>query len=103
MKTFLQTINDFTAEHIAMPLKYFFLYITIGLWIILIALALFTPLSLSKVTALLGLYSTSIITALLAYANSILEQNDKVEIVSETSSNKSDGETYLSHDSAFIA
>jgi hypothetical protein len=103
MKTFLQTINDFTAEHITMPLKLFFLYITIGLWIILIAIALYAPLSLSKFMALFGLYSTSIITALLTYANSILEQNNKLETVSETPNDISDGETNLSHDSAFVA
>jgi hypothetical protein len=103
MKTFLQTINDFTAEHITMPLKLFFLCITIGLWIILIAIALYAPLSLSKFMALFGLYSTSIITALLTYANSILEQNNKLETVSETPNDISDGETNLSHDSAFVA
>lgn len=103
MKTFLQTINDFTAEHITIPLKDFFLYITIVLWVVLIVIALFAPLSLSKFMALFGLYSTSIITALLAYANSILEQNGKLETVSETPNDKYDSETNLSQDSAFVA
>jgi len=103
MKTFLQTINDFTAEHITIPLKRFFLTITIGLWVILIAIALFAPLSLSKFMALFGLYSTSIPTALLSYANSILEQNGKLETVRETANDKNDGETNLSQDSAFVA
>jgi hypothetical protein len=43
------------------------------------------------------------ITALLAYVNSILEQNGKLETVRETPSDKNDGETNLSQDSAFVA
>lgn len=103
MKTFLQTLNDFASEHITMPLKRFFIYVTVGLWAVLILIALFAPLSFYKFMALFGLYGTSIITALLAYANSILEQNGKLETVSETPNDKYDSETNLSHDSAFVA
>lgn len=100
MKTFLQTLNDFASEHITMPLKRFFIYVTVGLWAVLILIALFAPLSFYKFMALFGLYGTSIITALLAYANSILEQS-----VSETPKDTNDGEADISpkQNSAFVA
>ena len=79
MKTFLQSLNDVAAQYIKMPLQRFFLYVTVGLWVTLMAIALFTPLSLSKFTALIGLYTTSIITALLAYANYQLSRIEAIE------------------------
>lgn len=105
MKTFLQTLNDFTAERITMPLQRFFFYITVGLWAVLSLIALFAPLSLYKFMALVGLYGTSIITALLAYANSILEQSDRVETYSETPNDTNNGEADISpkQNSAFVA
>lgn len=105
MKTFLQSINDVAAQYITMPLQQFFLYVTVGLWVMLIVIALFTPLSLSKFMALIGLYSTSIITALLAYANYQLSHLEEVETTDETAENDNSGEMLPSvkQDSAFVA
>ncbi|MDD3769201.1 MAG: hypothetical protein PHV10_01175 [Sulfuricurvum sp.] len=105
MKTFLQSINDVTAQYITMPLQRFFLYATIGLWVILIVIALFTPLSLSKFMALIGLYGTSIITALLAYANYQLSRLDEMENIDEMPKGDSGSEINDSPevDSAFVA
>ncbi|WP_295022692.1 hypothetical protein [Sulfurimonas sp.] len=93
MKTFLEQLNDFAAEHTTIPLKQFFLYITVSLWVILIVIALFTPLSLSKVAALLLLYITSMITALLTYANTMIERNNTMDILCKTPSDISNSET----------
>ena len=84
MKTFLEQLNDFAAEHTTMPLKQFFLYITVSLWVMLIVIALFAPLSFSKLAALLLLYITSIITALLSYANTIIESNKVLKTIYDT-------------------
>ncbi len=84
MKTFLEQLNDFTAEHTTMPLKQFFLYITGGLWVMLIAIALFAPLSLSKLAALLLLYIISMITALLSYINFFFERIETLKNPYET-------------------
>lgn len=105
MKTFLQSINDVTPQYITMPLQRFFLYVTVGLWIILIAIALFTPLSLSKFMALIGLYSTSIITALLAYANYQLNRMEEAETTNEMLEDYNGGDmnATVKQDSAFVA
>lgn len=85
MKTLLQSLNDVAGQYISMPLQRFFIYVTIVLWVTLILIALFAPLSLPKFMALIGLYSTSIITALLSYANSMIrEDSDELETVCET-------------------
>ncbi len=105
MKTFLERINDFAAEHIIMPLQRFFLYITIGLLITLIIIALVTPLSISKFMAIAGLYVTSIMTALLAYGNYQINNRVEVETESETILEEYDGEidTTPKHNNAFVA
>lgn len=105
MKTFLQSINDVAAQYITMPLERFFLYTTIGLWVMLIAIALFTSLSLSKFMALSGLYGISIITALLAYANYQLSRLEEMETVDETPQDDNDSETNarVEHDNTFVA
>jgi hypothetical protein len=105
MKTFLEQINDFTAEHITMPLQQFFLYITIGLLITLIIIALATPLSISKFLAISGLYITSMITGLLAYANHQIERFEDVETEREMilEDNDSETDTILKHNNAFVA
>ncbi len=105
MKTFLQSLNDVAAQYITMPLQRFFLYVTVGLWITLIAIALFTPLSLSKFTALIGLYGTSIITALLAYANYQLSRLAEMETIDEMPADDKNGEINEAskHDNTFVA
>lgn len=104
MRTFLQTINDFTAEYIEIPLKHFFLYLTIALCIMMIATALATPLSISKFIAIFGLYATSMITALLSFANYQLDAIEEVEISNETYIDTNDGEPLISKkDDIFMA
>lgn len=105
MKTFLQSINDIAAQYVTMPLQRFFLYVTVGLWVTLMAIALFTPLSLSKFTALIGLYATSIITALLTYANYQMSRIEQVEAIGETPKDDNRSERIPSPklDSEFVA
>ncbi|PNV83483.1 MAG: hypothetical protein C0627_05145 [Sulfurimonas sp.] len=93
MKTFLEQLNDFAAEHTTMPLKQFFLYITVALWVILIVIVLFIPLSFSKLAALLLLYITLVITALLTYANTMIERNKTMDISCNTPSDIRNSET----------
>lgn len=101
MRTFLQTINDFTAEYIDMPLKRFFLYICIGLFAVMIAVSLLTPLSVAKFIAIAGLYGTSMITALLSFANYQLDAIDEAETGDETPSTKNPPD--LKQDDTFVA
>lgn len=105
MKTLLEQLNDFAAEHTTIPLKEFFLYITVSLWVMLIVIALFAPLSLSKGAALLLLYLTSIITALLTYANTVIEYNKVLKTLYKTPSDVNTDKTteLINQDHSFIA
>ncbi|MGE4418779.1 MAG: hypothetical protein AB7D38_02960 [Sulfurimonas sp.] len=105
MKTFLEQLNDFAAEHITMPLKQFFLYVTVSLWVMLIVIALFTPLSFSKLAALLLLYITCTMTALLTYANTMIEYNKVVNNLYKTLSDENTDKTpeLINQDHSFIA
>ncbi|MDD4950497.1 hypothetical protein [Sulfuricurvum sp.] len=105
MKTFLERINDLAAQYITMPLQRFFLYITIGLLMTLIVIALVAPLSIAKFMAVTGLYITSVITALLAYGNYQINNRVEVETESETILEEYDGEidTATKHNNAFVA
>jgi hypothetical protein len=105
MKTYLERINDLAAEHITMPLQRFFLYISIGLLVTLIVIALAAPLSISKFMAITGLYITSMITALLSYANRQIDRFEEVETQSETIIEEYDDEidTATKHNNAFVA
>jgi hypothetical protein len=93
------------AEHIDMPLDQFFLYITIGLLSMLIIILLIAPLSLSKLTAIVGLYITSIITSLLTYGNYQINKMKDVDILIKTilASVKGESEFASSTNEAFIA
>lgn len=101
MRTFLQTINDFASEYIRMPLKRFFLYISIALFAVMIAVALLTPLSVAKFIAIAGLYGTSMITALLSFANYQLDAIVEVEIGDEMPVTKNTPDT--KQDDTFVA
>lgn len=69
MKTFLQNINDIAATHIIMPLHRFFAYMTLSFFSLLLLVMIIAPLSFWKVSAIVGLYTLSIITALLMWIN----------------------------------
>lgn len=101
MRTFLQTINDFTAEYIEIPLKRFFLYFSIGLFTVMIAVALLTPLSVAKFIAIAGLYGTSMITALLSFANYQLDAIAEAETGEETPITEKAPDSQ--HDDTFMA
>ena len=92
MKSYLQQLNEFAAEHTTMPLKQFFLYITVGLWVMLIIVTFFAPLSLYKVVAFLLLFITSMITAFLSLINFFFERIETLknpyETVSKENTNK---------------
>lgn len=77
MKTFLQLINEFAGEYITMPLYRLFLWITIALFSVLVLVATVAPLSPWKFIALVLLYGSSMVTGVLAYANSQLEALDQ--------------------------
>lgn len=79
MKTFLQNINDIAATHIIMPLHRFFAYITMACFSLLMAVMIIAPLSFWKLSAIIGLYALSIITALLMWINyQLTTQNQQV-------------------------
>lgn len=80
MKTFLQNINDIVATHIIMPLHRFFAYITLACFSLLMTVMILAPLSFWKLSAIIGLYALSIITALLMWINYQLKTQNQQAI-----------------------
>lgn len=102
MRTLLQTINDTALEYITIPLKRFFLYLTLALSVLLLLTSLIAPASLSKFIAVAGLYAVSILTAILAYANAVLEEIEQLELQKEIP-NETHAGVEQKHDDEFLA
>lgn len=106
MRTILQTINDTAQEYITIPLKRFFLYITLALAGLMLLTSFIAPATLSKFIAIIGLYGVSILTAILSYANIVLEEIEQLELSSEMlneTHTTNDSIIEQKHDDGFMA
>ncbi len=69
MKTILEDINNFVADHIDMPLHRFFTLLAIGLFSLLLFVAAIAPFSISKLVSMIALFLTVMWACFMASAN----------------------------------